>query len=81
MNAAILWDIAPCSPYVNRRFGGNYHLHHVAPHALSCLAQLIFDPEDGGDMFPETLVHIQTTWHCIPEVDSIRAIFLTLIII
>jgi hypothetical protein len=27
MNAAIFWDIAPCSPYVERRFRGTYHLH------------------------------------------------------
>jgi hypothetical protein len=27
MNVAILWDTAPSSPYVNRRFGGMYHLH------------------------------------------------------
>jgi hypothetical protein len=27
MNVTILWDIAPCSPYVNRRFKGTYHLH------------------------------------------------------
>jgi hypothetical protein len=26
-NVAILLDIAPCSQYVNRRFGGTYHLH------------------------------------------------------
>jgi hypothetical protein len=26
-NVAIVWDIAPCSPYVNRRFGGTYRLH------------------------------------------------------
>jgi hypothetical protein len=26
-NVAIFWDIAPCTPYVNRRFGGTYHLH------------------------------------------------------
>jgi hypothetical protein len=23
---AICWDIAPCSPYINRRFGGTYRL-------------------------------------------------------
>jgi hypothetical protein len=23
MNVTIFWDIVPCSPYVNRRFGGN----------------------------------------------------------
>jgi hypothetical protein len=27
MNVAILWDVALCSPHVNRRFGGMYHLH------------------------------------------------------
>jgi hypothetical protein len=26
-NFAIYWDIAPCSTYVNRRFGGKYHLY------------------------------------------------------
>jgi hypothetical protein len=24
---AIFWDIAPCSPYVIRRFVGTYHFH------------------------------------------------------
>jgi hypothetical protein len=27
MNVAFNWHIALCSPYVNRRFGGTYHLH------------------------------------------------------
>jgi hypothetical protein len=27
LNVAILWDMPPQSPYVNRRFGGTYHLH------------------------------------------------------
>jgi hypothetical protein len=27
INIVIFRDIAPCSPYVNRRFGGTYHLH------------------------------------------------------
>jgi hypothetical protein len=27
IKTAILWDIAPCSPYMNRRFGGMYHIH------------------------------------------------------
>jgi hypothetical protein len=27
MNVAIIWDIAPRSPRVNRSFGGTYHLH------------------------------------------------------
>jgi hypothetical protein len=27
MKIVILWDIAPCSTYMNRRFGRIYHLH------------------------------------------------------
>jgi hypothetical protein len=27
VKAAIFRDIAPCSPYLNRGFGGNYHFH------------------------------------------------------
>jgi hypothetical protein len=27
MKTAIFWDIALCSPYMNRRFEGTYHLH------------------------------------------------------
>jgi hypothetical protein len=27
MNVTICRDIAPCAPYVNRRFGGSYHPH------------------------------------------------------
>jgi hypothetical protein len=27
MSVAIFWNIAQCSPYVNQRFGGTYHLH------------------------------------------------------
>jgi hypothetical protein len=26
-NVAIFWDISTCSQYVNRSFGGIYHLH------------------------------------------------------
>jgi hypothetical protein len=27
MNAAIIWDIAPCSPHVDGRFGRTYHIY------------------------------------------------------
>jgi hypothetical protein len=27
MKNAVFWDVAPCSPFVNRRFGGTYRLH------------------------------------------------------
>jgi hypothetical protein len=26
-NVAVFWGIAPCSPYMKRRFGGRYHIH------------------------------------------------------
>jgi hypothetical protein len=85
MEIAIFWDLAQCSPNMNRCFGGMYHLHFqgrksaepmgtgehpfllpsgpyitVIPTDSSfCLAicshwfliRLIFDHEDGGDMF------------------------------
>jgi hypothetical protein len=61
MNIAIFWDAALCNPYVNRRFGGTYHLHlerrkstekETYPHTKRWfLAQLIFDTEDLGDVF------------------------------
>jgi hypothetical protein len=27
MDVVFFWDIAPCSSYVNRHFGGRYYLH------------------------------------------------------
>jgi hypothetical protein len=27
LEVPIFWDILPCTPYMNRRFGKNYHLH------------------------------------------------------
>jgi hypothetical protein len=55
MDVAIFWDSAPCSPYSKWRFGGTYRLHlqnSAWPPAPSWfLARLIFDPEEGGDMF------------------------------
>jgi hypothetical protein len=27
MKVNIFWDVAPCSPHMNQRFGGTYHLH------------------------------------------------------
>jgi hypothetical protein len=60
---AIFRDIALCSPYMNQRFGGTYHLHlqdrksaeqdqqasRWQPHWF--LARLIFDPDDVCDTF------------------------------
>jgi hypothetical protein len=27
MKNDVFWDVAPCSSYINRRFGGTYRLH------------------------------------------------------
>jgi hypothetical protein len=35
-NVAIFWDIAPRSPYVNRRFGGMYQDLKPAGKKLAC---------------------------------------------
>jgi hypothetical protein len=55
MNVIIFSDIAPCSRYVNRRFGITHHLHLqgriLVPATHWFLARLIFGPEDGGDSF------------------------------
>jgi hypothetical protein len=54
MNVAIYWDIAPCSQYIDRRFGRAHHLHlqglKIAEQEMCMLhlflACLIIDPED-----------------------------------
>jgi hypothetical protein len=54
MNITIVWDIAPYSPYMNRRLGGEHHLGIILPSrlvALWFLDPLIFYLEDGGDSF------------------------------
>jgi hypothetical protein len=63
MKSSIFWDITPLSPLkVNRRFGGTYLLHlrgrrisearnRREEGSKSCLLDLFFKPEDGGDMF------------------------------
>jgi hypothetical protein len=66
MKNAVFWDVAPCTSYTNRRFGGTYRLHHqgikirergtsVSQSAATCsrwfLARGFFYPENGGDTF------------------------------
>jgi hypothetical protein len=48
MDVAIFWDMAPSSPYANRRFGGTYHRHLQSRNSAE---QEILDPENWGDMF------------------------------
>jgi hypothetical protein len=56
MEVAILWDRAPCSWYVNRRFGRTHHLHLQGGESVEqetsvqqVAEAVIFEPEDGGD--------------------------------
>jgi hypothetical protein len=64
MKISIFWDIAPCSPYMNRRFGRKYLLHlqdrksaeqetseRRRLGSLTFFPRLIFDHEDGGGTF------------------------------
>jgi hypothetical protein len=64
MKNAVFWDVAPCRYFVNRRFGGTYHLHlqgirnpramnqrkQVGVYAGSSLVDFLY-PEDRGDTY------------------------------
>jgi hypothetical protein len=60
MDDAILLDIAPCGPYVNRRFGGIYHLHLQCPKSAEQETRVY------------QVAHIRTTQHYIPEDGNIH---------
>jgi hypothetical protein len=62
MDVAIFVDIAPCSRYVNRRFGGIYELHF---HGRKSAAR------DTGVW--QTTSHKQTTRRYIPDDGNIRS--------
>jgi hypothetical protein len=74
-NVAILWDILLCSPHVNRRFGGKYHLHLQGRNSEAQKPACIHLLHDGfllsqfsilkiEKVFPsETSVHMRTTRH------------------
>jgi hypothetical protein len=78
MNVAIFWNIAPCSPNVNRRFGGAYQLHFQSKKSAEQGTRvqqltrhnyrLIFGSEDKADPFLRNVrLHIRTTRRYIPE--------------
>jgi hypothetical protein len=51
MKNSAFWDITLCSLLkINRRYGGMCHFGCCLLHA-GFLVGLIFDPEDGGDIF------------------------------
>jgi hypothetical protein len=68
-NVAIFWDIAPCIPYANRRFGGMYFLHILSGHLLHHVFWLgwFLNLKMEAIISSETSVHIQTTWSYIYE--------------
>jgi hypothetical protein len=70
MNAAIFWDIAQCNPYVNRLFGGTYHLHIQGRKS----AEQETRAQQVVRLIPssETSIHIRTTQRYIPEDGNIH---------
>jgi hypothetical protein len=67
MNVPIFWDIAPCIPHVNRRFGRMDHLHIQGARIL--------DSKDEGYSPSETSSHMRTTRCCIQEDGNIHNYF------
>jgi hypothetical protein len=62
MNVANFWDVAPCSPYVDRRFLGTYRFH--------LQGQKLAEQESSDfRLIPssETSIHLRTTRRHIPE--------------
>jgi hypothetical protein len=59
MKIATFWNIAPCSPYTNRRFGGHLQSRKQErsrglgqpPVTRWFLVRPIFNPEDSGNIF------------------------------
>jgi hypothetical protein len=68
MNIVIFWNIAPCSPYVNRCFGGTYHSIFATRWFL---VRLILILKIELIYSSETSVHIRTTRRYIPEYGNI----------
>jgi hypothetical protein len=51
---AVFRDVAPCTYFVNRRFGGTCRLHLLGirnPRTMNQREQIAVYPEDGGDTF------------------------------
>jgi hypothetical protein len=68
MNIATFWDIAPCSPYVNRRFGQMFLPSHLL-HAGSLLGS--FSKQNMEVIFSsKTSLHIRATGRYIPKDSS-----------
>jgi hypothetical protein len=74
-HVAIVWNIAPCSPYVSRRFGETHHLHvqsrnqqNIKP-AYSCSTD--FFSWRWRLRSSETSGHIRSTQSYIPKDGSI----------
>jgi hypothetical protein len=70
MKIAIFWDIAPCSPYMSRHFGGTYQNSAelcLATWSRWFFARMIFDLKMEAIGSSEMSVHIRTTRRYIPE--------------
>jgi hypothetical protein len=81
MNAAIFWDITPCSPYMNRRFGGTFNLYLQGRKSVGKessakkIAGLISTLKIEVIRSSETSLHIRITLRYIPEDSNIHTLF------
>jgi hypothetical protein len=70
-NVAIIWDIAPCSLYVNCCFGGTYHLHLQGRKSAKPESAFLIGRFSTLKIQVKcssiTSVHILTTWHHTPQ--------------
>jgi hypothetical protein len=81
MNYDIFWDIPQCSTYVNRRFGGTYHLclqGWKSAEEETSVQQVAGQVTLNIEVIcsSETSVYIRTTRRYIPEDSNIHKIFL-----
>jgi hypothetical protein len=76
MKVPVFWHIAPCSPYMDRRFGGTYHLRlqvsSYAPASALVYCSTDFRPWRWSWFFPPKRHFIRTTRRYIPEVGNFQ---------
>jgi hypothetical protein len=71
----IFWDLAPCSPYVNRRFRGMYHLHlqcRKSAKRETSVQRVSSHLKTGVIRSSERSFHIRTRRHYIAEDSNVH---------
>jgi hypothetical protein len=65
------WDTAPCTPYVNRCFGGIYHFHLQGRKSAEEETGVQKMAEDRGDAFLRSVCS-HTDYRTVPRVGNIH---------